>query len=404
VIQLYKAPGADGFTVGKDSHNREQCAVLFENAARLLTARGELLAAEFLRAAPFKLVEGANHFDDEFSILYAIVPLKTYEELRIGSQNEAGRLAMRRLAEVITELGVYVRFIAVELSLEQSLMTSANRVLGLKQTEINKVIYKYIGVSGGYLGDFSYRSHFEFYVDLDLEIDPNKHVGTTRQRFTEILSESSPQVQSRILEGILARFPVGGNPLRTAERAAEIQSWIERLRRVSHAAALGDRQIKSANRMTIEHQDEISAPKVFVCYAKQDVAKAIEIYDYLIAIGASPWMDKRQLVLGDAWQAEIENAVANADAFVACLRPGFDAIGFRQQEVRWAIEALQRRPLGKGFIIPFIIEACNLPIWCTSIHAGHDLSTPSTFDQLRAAIEKHTGTILRSQSALAASK
>lgn len=130
-------------------------------------------------------------------------------------------------------------------------------------------------------------------------------------------------------------------------------------------------------------------PKVFISYCKDDAAKAGELCTALDAAGADPWLDKRKLVLGDDWQREIEQAVAAADAVVVCLRPGFDDIGFRQKEVRWAIEALKLHPPGRGFIIPFIIEPCELPKWCTPFHAGGDLSKPTSLDQVIRAVEKH---------------
>lgn len=146
----------------------------------------------------------------------------------------------------------------------------------------------------------------------------------------------------------------------------------------------GTRNVKLHIAAAFEH-----GPNVFVCYAKEDVVKAEEVFVELRTAGADPWLDKRKLVLGDEWEHEIKKAVRGADAFVACLRPGFDDIGFRQQEVRWAIEALQRRPPGKGFIIPFIIEPCALPDWCKPFHAGGDLSKATTIDELIRAVEKH---------------
>jgi len=96
--------------------------------------------------------------------------------------------------------------------------------------EINKLVNRYIGVNGGYLGDFSYRTHHDFYLDLDLDIDPFNYDGTTRERFIKIVTESSPDIQARILEGVLDRFPVGSSELRTQERHDEIARWIIRLR------------------------------------------------------------------------------------------------------------------------------------------------------------------------------
>lgn len=144
--------------------------------------------------------------------------------------------------------------------------------------------------------------------------------------------------------------------------------------------------------MNDEHNMQMSTsrrPKVFICYAHEDATKAQELFLWLKAAGADPWLDKRRLALGDDWKNSIERAVAETDIFVVCLRPDFDRIGFKHTEVRWAREALQLRPPGQGFIIPFIIEPCELPEWCKRFHAGSDLSKPTSLDDLLQAIEKH---------------
>ncbi len=153
--------------------------------------------------------------------------------------------------------------------------------------------------------------------------------------------------------------------------------------------------------MTGMSRDELTAsaqrhllppPKVFICHAKDDTAKAQEIASCLKTAGVDPWIDTDKLVHGDLWEQEIRKAVKEADAFVVCLRPGFDQVGFRQKEVRWAVDALGLRPPGRSFIIPFIIEPCELPDWCKPFHAGADLSKPTTLDDLLAAIRKHCRT------------
>lgn len=84
---------------------------------------------------------------------------------------------------------------------------------GLKNSQIIKLVNKYIGVYSGYLGDFSYRTHADFYPEYcDLEINPNDYEGTTRQRFITILSSATPRDQAKIIRGILQRCPVGKPP------------------------------------------------------------------------------------------------------------------------------------------------------------------------------------------------
>lgn len=97
---------------------------------------------------------------------------------------------------------------------------------GLRPAQIRKLITQYIGVKDGYLGDFSYQKHSDFYADLDLDIDPSKYPGTTRSRFEQILTANPPDVQGRIVQGILDRHPIGSDSRRTSELHAEIRSWI----------------------------------------------------------------------------------------------------------------------------------------------------------------------------------
>lgn len=88
---------------------------------------------------------------------------------------------------------------------------------GLRSSEIHWVVHSYIGVDGGYLGDFSYRSHQEFYPGYcDLNIDLGAVPGnTTREKFIAVLTASEPHAQAAILRGVAKRFPVGSEHTRS---------------------------------------------------------------------------------------------------------------------------------------------------------------------------------------------
>jgi hypothetical protein len=93
-----------------------------------------------------------------------------------------------------------------------------------------RLVNVYIGVSGGYLGDFSYASHAEFYVVYcNLDIDPSEIEGTTRQRFIHILRNAPPQHQARIIRGVLEKYPVGSAERRTQELADLFRAVAARL-------------------------------------------------------------------------------------------------------------------------------------------------------------------------------
>lgn len=91
----------------------------------------------------------------------------------------------------------------------------------MKTTQLITVITnRYIGVTEGYLGDFSYRTHRDFYTEYcGIEKSPDAHEGTTREKFILIFQTSSPKEQAKIIRGVLERFPVGdgGPKTRTSE-------------------------------------------------------------------------------------------------------------------------------------------------------------------------------------------
>lgn len=101
----------------------------------------------------------------------------------------------------------------------------------LTRQEILKLVNGYIGVDGGYLMDFSYSSHQEFYpYYCGLDIDPLELKDmTTRYRFIHILEQASILDQAKILRGTLAKCPPdSSDPRRTPEKAREIESWARR--------------------------------------------------------------------------------------------------------------------------------------------------------------------------------
>jgi hypothetical protein len=200
------------------------------NAAALLKARNAQTAADLTEQFPFEIRQSGNIFSDDFNILYASVPLDAYEKAREFASTAQGKRDFRNLAEVVTELGHFIRFIALELSLAPAVArTPSEQARALTETEVDWVARYYIGVHQGYLGDFSYRTHREFYRDLDLDIIPEDYPGTTRARFERILLEATLPVQATILRGILRRYPVGTAEIRSESAAARLSSLIARV-------------------------------------------------------------------------------------------------------------------------------------------------------------------------------
>lgn len=109
---------------------------------------------------------------------------------------------------------------------------------GLTSPEIQRIVNKYIGVFDGYLSDFTYRSHSDFYPEYcDLEVDTDQYEGTTRKKFIAILENSPPSNQAKILRGVLKRFPLDAQDKKPVTRNQELYDEL-----VSIATRLEDSQ------------------------------------------------------------------------------------------------------------------------------------------------------------------
>jgi hypothetical protein len=116
MIHLYAAPGGSNeIQLLEQSISGPEWERLKNVAIRVLEWRGESDAAEKLRRYPFLLFKGTNGFADEFQVLYFRAPMDAYVELAEWAEEEAVQQDYQVMAEVITELCSYVRFVAVDI-------------------------------------------------------------------------------------------------------------------------------------------------------------------------------------------------------------------------------------------------------------------------------------------------
>jgi hypothetical protein len=77
--------------------------------------------------------------------------------------------------------------------------------------DINKLVEDYIGTNGGYLSHFTYSKHDRFYhayCNLDVDVPAYRQKGhTTRTAFIQILKDSQPRDQARIIRGVFKMLP-----------------------------------------------------------------------------------------------------------------------------------------------------------------------------------------------------
>ncbi len=99
--------------------------------------------------------------------------------------------------------------------------------------------------------------------------------------------------------------------------------------------------------------------KVFLSHAHADANAVRSLYDRLVADGVDAWLDKEKLIPGQDWEREIRKAVREADVVVVCLSKQFNQRGYRQKEVRIALDEAEMMPEGEIFIIPARLEECE---------------------------------------------
>ncbi len=137
--------------------------------------------------------------------------------------------------------------------------------------------------------------------------------------------------------------------------------------------------------------------KVFLCHAHADRDAVRALYARLKREGVDVWLDKEKLLPGADWEFEIRKAVRESDVVVVCLSKQFNQAGFRQKEVRIALEEADKKPEGEIFIIPARLEECdNLE----SLSKWHwvDLFESNGFQRLMMALHiraDRIGTVLR---------
>lgn len=99
--------------------------------------------------------------------------------------------------------------------------------------------------------------------------------------------------------------------------------------------------------------------RVFLCHAHSDKDTVKALYARLKREGVDVWLDKEKLLPGADWEYEIRKAVRESDVVIVCLSKQFNQAGFRQKEVRIALEEADKKPEGEIFIIPARLEECD---------------------------------------------
>jgi formylglycine-generating enzyme required for sulfatase activity len=134
--------------------------------------------------------------------------------------------------------------------------------------------------------------------------------------------------------------------------------------------------------------------QIFLCHAEEDKEVVWRLYDRLVEEGAEVWLDKRSILPGQTWEKAIRTAVKKSDVVLVCLSKKFNQKGFRQKEVRWALNEAELMLDEDIYIIPVRLEACSVPEtlanrqWVDLFDEGGEFNQANYALLLRALREK----------------
>ena len=101
---------------------------------------------------------------------------------------------------------------------------------------------------------------------------------------------------------------------------------------------------------------------VFISYASEDSGAAKRLRKDLKDAGLNPWLGKEELLPGQDWKYQIEDAISKSRYFIPLFsKTSVEKIGYVQSEFKYALEVLKRYPPNKIFYIPVRLDDCEIP-------------------------------------------
>jgi len=105
-----------------------------------------------------------------------------------------------------------------------------------------------------------------------------------------------------------------------------------------------------------------SFPIIFLCHDSNDKAKVKELNKLLIHEQYNPWLDQKEILPGQEWDAIIQKAIKKAAIVIICLsKQSVRKRGYLNKEINWALDRQKEMLPEDIFIIPVKLDPCELP-------------------------------------------
>jgi len=129
-------------------------------------------------------------------------------------------------------------------------------------------------------------------------------------------------------------------------------------------------------------------PLVFLCHATEDKERVRTLRQTLARLGYWGWMAPDDILPGREWPGSIEEAIKDAEFFIACLSPqSVDKRGVVQRELKAGLARVRDLLPRDIFIIPVRLEDCKIPKDLEKIQAA-DLWEADGVSRLQAALDQ----------------
>jgi len=126
LIILYHAGGARDFDLFSPKLSSDEWLKIKATTCRLLRARKVEEAAKILESSQYEIYEATNVFGDEFSVLYDELPIEKYIEIEENLDTFQHSDIFRLIAETISEIGPYIRFVAIGIKADSDIQPVEN--------------------------------------------------------------------------------------------------------------------------------------------------------------------------------------------------------------------------------------------------------------------------------------
>lgn len=99
--------------------------------------------------------------------------------------------------------------------------------------------------------------------------------------------------------------------------------------------------------------------KVFISHSSKDRGFAAKLSDDLVKLGHTPWLDAREIMIGDSIQTKIETGISGADYVVVVLSE--EATHSRWVDKEWKLKLWDEVEQNRVLVLPVLLSDCEIP-------------------------------------------